>query len=955
MANIYIPPLQDSRYIEADSEFFVVEQLDAPNYVRNGGFERGFDFWTFTGSGPSAFETGAGKFGGVAAKMNFNGTYAQTVHSPTDGTSTGYTRLYVTCDVLKTTGSGSVTISGHTGAGTLISSQSFPLTTGDWTRLAFSFVPTSATSQIRFTRTSTLEYLLDNVLGTNQVVDFHVPMPHALGLRVFDFSDQVPPFINAPGLSVRLTPLSAFGFRMSGVVGLGYEDPTHNTIALPSGQNRLLSTIPSAKDFSITGTISDASSANVDRKKAALIAALSKDLDRPVILAHKRSQCQLDIGNLGFIQCLYTGGLGLQRLDNHSQSISLDFQQSDPFVYYAPKSVFIENMDALRSPTDPTAPATFPRQRFVVRYKNQPYRSVRNTGSSTMQSQVEAGAVEDAEGHLWIWGRAADDMAFANSLTPTATTRYVVRLARGSLIPTFYAFTHASAADVQGIVLLQNGAVLAHGRFTSPAVGISKWNARTDAFGAAAGTISSSDGNFTVYHIRRIGNRMWFTVSHNVTVGGSSLGTDSQCQRAVFYTDNEFVTATRYEIEPTNIPSLQIETDNSNNLYLLSVTVPGGGDDDARVYRLTYLSSGAPYFWLTAALDEDSTHVAESYIVGSLVKREEGVGIAYNYWPAGGSSPTPYFMDIRDVGNKVQQPVPTSSFYENGGRTDKFWNSYAFTATDSTGAAGALIEYTYKQFNLTGAVEYTRTKKFLPPISRTFFKSANWEFSKEPYVNPYRTAPSQTLMTNPAAVRVSPHIRFVGGGYTTLVGRITNETNGATLAFSGKLKGGEEFVFDPENPVLPSGLVLMENTGPNGVFCLEPGVNSILAQMPTIWSPIPGGAVSGTNIVRHLELKGVYSSPYYTGKLTMVVSAGSFLLGFFALGISSLLVSGSTTPPFTEPSGTLSVLPLTGADSGGHALLYSGTYTGYSVEDIYIPVIEMTVPRASLTIEAGTI
>lgn len=956
MGNVFVPRSQDARYIEEESEFYIVEEYTGVNYIRNGGFELGYDFWT---TNFLVYLT-EGKFGGKAANVKSAGTISQVFESATlNGTTTSFAPMYVSFDAKGVGTSPSVNFNMNTGAGVNIRSESVAPRVGEWTRYTYVFTPTSITSQIAFTHVGGTSVMIDNISITSSPIDFHIPMPQALTMRPFDLSDQKAPYLSARGVSIILHPLSDYGFVMSAVVGLGYEDPSNNVLQLPSGESKLMSTVPTGNEFSITGTISDASSANVDRKKAALIQALSKNLDRPIVLAHKRRNCRLDIGNLGFISCVYTGGLGIQRTNNHIQDVSLDFSTTDSKIYYAPKTLTLANTDALRSTTAPTtATATFPRHRWFFRYKDQPYRSVRVSDTSTVYSSLNGGALEDREGNLWIWGRAADQIALDNGGTPSATNRYVARLYKNSAKATVYAFTHATSAEVYGLTLLQNGDIVAYGMFTGPTTGAAVWSSRTATWGAFyTSAITSTNANFAITKMIRVGNRMWWLCNANCTVNGVSLGTDSQCARSVFYTDNYFRAGNRYEIEPTNTPVMYLEADNSGNVFLASITAPS--DDVCRVYRMIPLNDGSVNFRVMAALDESSSHVAESYIVGRMVRRNAGVLISYSYWPAGFSGAgTPYIMEITDIQNKKVQQAPASSFYENQMFTDEAGNTITFTTTDSTGSAGSTTNYKYKNLDLSGAVEFTAGGKYVVATERWMYKSKNWTFGKEPFVNYYRAIPSQSIVTSPAAVRTSPIVRFIGGGYATLLGRIYNETNGSSLSFSGRLQGGEEFIFDPENPQLPEGLTLIENTGPGGVFSLEAGANSILVHSNTLWHTIPGGAVSGSGITRHLELRGLESTPFFTGKVNLRVTSSVFYVDAYVGGLTLAMCSGSTTPTSTEPSGTLSVLTLSdisfsGVD--GLALLYSGTYTGYSSGALYVPYVDLIMPTTSLTIEAGTV
>lgn len=952
----YIPPSMDSRYIEDESEFYIVTQVKTKNVVRNGGFENGFDYWTLTN--PTYLVEG--KYGGHAATVTSTASIYGGIESPTDGKQASYVRTYASFDAKAAAGSTTTVtlIVENSYLGTQVATRTYTVYPDRWTRYTLDFTPTAATCQFRFTAAGTA--YVDNVHAAKERTDLHVPMPHALALRIFDYSDQKAPFISANGLTVRLSPLSDYGFKMSGVVGLGYENPQHNTIQATSGEERLLSTVPVSKDFSITGTISDASSANIDRRKATLVAAIASARQSPVILAHKRRNCKVDIGELGFIQCAYTGGLGIQRTNNHIQDISLDFRQLDPNIYYLPKSLNADTVTALRKPTDPNEAATFPRQRWTYRYKGQPYRSCRNTGSSTLVSQYD-GAVEDSEGNLWIWGQAADDMAFEDGLSaPSTANKYIVRLYRESGTRSYQSVTRLSNTHIAGAVPLKNGDMLIYGGFSSVYAsnpGLAIWNSRTNAL-TGVPTITSASASIIFTKMRIVGNRIWFIVNDTFDVSGVSIGTTTQCQRSVFYTDDYFQTVTRFAVETVYTPALDIETDDAGNFYVRSIIQPAS-DEWTFLYKLEVDSTGTITSSVIYSETEDSTHVLPSYVFGTLIKRKSGVALPYAYtYALPGTTTTYHLLEIRDRQNQSVQTDPGGAFYNWRGYTDEARDSRAVLTTDSTGSWAYNSDLLYRSYRLSTAVEFDSARKILPAHARVLYKSANWEFGKEIYVSPYRAVPAQTTVTNPAASRVYPHIRFIGGGFTTYLGRIVNETNGSSLSFSGRLRGGEEFLFDPLNPVPNTEVSVLENTGPGGLFCLDPGENSIVIHANTLWHEIPSGAVSGSKCIRHLELTKFVDQSRFTGKIRAQVAASTLTVYSYATGSNYSLTAGSTTPSFTEPSGSLNVLTLTATGSDnidGLALMYSGTYTSYDSGALYVPLIQFIVPTAAMTIEAGTI
>ena len=273
---------------------------------------------------------------------------------------------------------------------------------------------------------------------------------------------------------------------------------------------------------------------------------------------------------------------------------------------------------------------------------------------------------------------------------------------------------------------------------------------------------------------------------------------------------------------------------------------------------------------------------------------------------------------------------------------------------------GGLSNFKYKNLILSGAVEYSADGKMRMPVSRRIYASDNWELVHELLMNPYRVLPVQTTINNPSVVRVSPIIRLVGGGYLTYVGRIINETNGSSLYISGTLRPGEELAFNPMDPFLPKDFTLGENKGPNGVFSLEPGNNSILCQVQTLWGPYAsGGTISWLNAVRHLELRNILSYRY-TGRLRFSQGGGTLTIQSYHSGSSGsygiTLATASMTASFTPWAQVrvLTTTPSGGSTVGGHVVLYEGTYSGSDTNPLFVPLVEMIVPTTALTIEEGT-
>lgn len=962
MANVFIPRSNDARYIEDDSEFYVVKQIKGPNLVKNGGFELGVDFWTFYH--PTASSVGAtlttGLYGGFAAKLYPGNTVYQMLDTPNNSGYLTGEQYYLHADIKLAQGStGSVTVYQGNSFGTPVSSKVYPLTT-DWTKVLFQYTPTALPHYIWFAPTSlSAELVIDNVCMTREPLDIHIPMPQALGMKCFDLTGQKAPFISAAGVMAKLIPLSDYGFVMSAVVGLGYENPQHNTIKLPSGQEKLLSTQPAAKEFSITGTISDASSLNVDRKKAALIQQLASSPDMPVILAHKRRGCRIDQGELGFIQCLYTGGLGIQRTSNHIQDISLDFTQLDPVVYYGPKSLYVDTINSLRQPLDTRASTAAPYNPYFFRYKGQPYRSPRDTGITNLAGGVR-GAIEDANGDLWIWGGAAEDMIIGGGGSVTATSIFVVRLRKyaGGPFTAFNITTTALGASIRGALPLKNGDILFYGKFTSPSIGIARWDSRTDTLVAVPGlTTSSSDPG--VSKLSMVGTRIHFTLDNNLSINGVSSGTDAVSRVSTYFTDDQFVTFTPAS-QFTAGNTVVMETDDDGNVYIL-VKDTSGADDDVDIYSQKVYPWGVSYTELMFKMDEDSAHVFESYVVPArIIRRAHGFAIGYDYAAVGSATYIPSLLDYRSAMSRTVQVVPDGSFEAITAYSDDNGTISTFDVFENSALPGATSNYAFLDRFYTGAVSYTAKKKLDVPHSRWVYRTPNWEMGYEAWVNPYRVVPSHTLVTNPSAVRTNPVIRFMGGGYRTFIGKVFNETNGSSVTLSGQLRGGEELYFDPLNPVLPSEITMIDNSGPDGVFALEPGENSIIVQVNTLWAPI-SASVSGSNIVRHLLLKS-FVSTQYTGKVRMTHNGTTFSFGAASVpgAISGVSVTseGLAASSFLTSGNYVRLVPMTqfgGSGTTGITVLYPGTYTSYDSGVLYAPLCEIITPNAALTIEEGTI
>ncbi len=967
MSNVYIPRSQDARYIEGEkSEFYIASQVSTSNYVRNGGFELGMDYWGFVSDGWLV----AGMYGGRAGYIPTGNNAFTYLEAPTDGTQTGFRPAYLVFDA-KAGAAATATVTVelcNTAGGAAVTSRAFSVRLEEWTQCKWSFTPTQATYYLRFVASG--DVVIDNVAVTSAPVDLHIPMPQAQAIKIFDLSDQAPPHIAAPGLMLEMKPLSDFGFNLTSVVGLGYEAPQTNSVSLPSGEERLLSSLPAAKDFSITGSITDASSANLDRKKAALVDFLGKGT-KGLVLAHRRSLCGEWIGDWGFIRAAYTGGLGIQRTSNHSQDISLDFRQLDPYVYYAPTSLNVESLGTLYQTTDPTVPVSFSFDRYTIRYRGQPYRSLRHSGSGTIYSTVEGGGLEDAEGRLWVWGKPADVAAYQLLQTPSATTRFVFAFLKNTCIAIGGGFTHGLSAEVRGALALKNGDVLLYGGFSSPGTCLARYDSRTGLVTSAHGALTSSNSNLQITKIVSEGTRLWFTVSGNVTFGGVSAGSDFHCASSVFYTDDLFQTAASVIVNPyygdgSSNPLTDIESDDSGNVYLRFRANPGGtGDDRVVISKLVYAADGTPSFSPMAYMDEDSAHTVESYLVSPLARRAKGVAVPYIFYEQGSSSYKPYILEIADIQNQTVVEIPDNSLtgsplVNHAAFSDYSGNTHGFALSEGS-SFGGLTNFRYRDRMLSGSVEMTKEGKLLPSVARRLYASPNWEIGHEYYSNPYRTLPVQSVLTNPSAVRTVPVIRMVGGGFSTHVGRIVNETNGSSISISGTLAAGEELSFDPLSPYLPDNFVLVENRGPGGVFCLEPGQNSIVTHVNTLWSPYTtAGTLAYSSALRHIELRNLYTYRN-TGRVRFTVSGVTLTLQ--ARHTNSLtsysinLATASTTAAATPYAAVrvLTASPSGGSGVQGHLILYEATYTGTTSNEMLLPLVELVVPKLSLTIEGGTI
>lgn len=134
----------------------------------------------------------------------------------------------------------------------------------------------------------------------------------------------------------RIVNLLDYGFGVTTVTGLGDAPP--DNVATPYG---LLDgayyqrTVVPPRQFSLVGTAAARDVAQLQRIRAALVAAFRHDStrpDQPLVLVYQRESCGLDEGQPLYIPCVYSGGLE-GNLDNlYQERLAIAFTLFTPYL-----------------------------------------------------------------------------------------------------------------------------------------------------------------------------------------------------------------------------------------------------------------------------------------------------------------------------------------------------------------------------------------------------------------------------------------------------------------------------------------------------------------------------------------------------------------------------------------------------------------------------------------------
>lgn len=138
--------------------------------------------------------------------------------------------------------------------------------------------------------------------------------------------------------SGRAINLNDMGFKITGVVGLGMNEPSNIIDQLSDGKGYYNKTIPTIRNFSLVGSIYGMNQYDLSKKKNALYELLSPFGHNPnaqpmLMLYQPIDDCGVPTGTTLRIYCFYKGGLS-STVDNlYGERISIDFEMADPYIY----------------------------------------------------------------------------------------------------------------------------------------------------------------------------------------------------------------------------------------------------------------------------------------------------------------------------------------------------------------------------------------------------------------------------------------------------------------------------------------------------------------------------------------------------------------------------------------------------------------------------------------------
>ena len=136
----------------------------------------------------------------------------------------------------------------------------------------------------------------------------------------------------------RIYNLRDKGFMLTGIVGLGMNEPSNIIDQLSDGQGYYNKTIPTVRNFSLVGSIYGSNYNDLSVKKNSLYELLSPFGHNPnaqplLMLYQALDDCGNPTGKTLRIYCFYKGGLSSTTDNLYGEKISIDFEMADPYIY----------------------------------------------------------------------------------------------------------------------------------------------------------------------------------------------------------------------------------------------------------------------------------------------------------------------------------------------------------------------------------------------------------------------------------------------------------------------------------------------------------------------------------------------------------------------------------------------------------------------------------------------
>lgn len=810
---VQLPPLAPRGIINPQrGPFSVVIPEATTNLLTNPSFETGTTSWIARGSASIAQSTtqqykGAASLAITPTSGSIDGAAYSGTLSLTAGTT--YT---ASAWVLGQAGR-SYTFAITTSADVVLVVTTFTAT-GYWQRVSATFTETStATRRIALrkdTHTSTTVLYLDAV----QVEAKSYPTTYCDGdqLGLIPNQNPVPYLWNGVAHAStssrsaqtraggKVANLDEYGVYVTGYTGLGME-PVHD-IVLPYSQAdgaAYIDTLHDSREFAIIGRIQATSDSLLQRLRADLSGAISRDrvaIHQPMVVKYQMYDCLNPVGAECDLICSYTGGLEGNAISATGEDVSITLAMYQPNISMGDAGKALGALSSLSGIY------------YLVRRNAQG--TWEKLAGGDINSNILDMAYNPVDGNIYIVGA----FSTINGVTIQGVAKW-----NGTTWSAVGSGTAYVAGTMQGVAVAPNGNVWIVGSFTtgggSATSYIGVWDGATwsqpstapnavvddvvfDAIGNAYVT-----GNFTniATRIAKYDGAAWSALSTGLSGEGGTLSV---------------------------IPG-------TTQLYVSGLFATAGGvtvNNVARWDGTTFVALGSG---TNAVIDRHALDTDGSLYIGGDFTTAGGVTVNYaarwngSAWEslAGGFVATATYV------NSVRIPSPGQIYFAGSNLTSAGGRTLINYITRWNGSVFLPLDIIFSGTNAMSAPWVTGTPEL--------YVSGNLN-------NVSATTTTPTTVTNPDNAAVYPQIIFGGlASGTASLYVLNNETTDAHIFFSITLFANERLTLDlrPERFALTSNILGDRTSGvlsgsDIGRFQLIAGDNTIsfLASSSTVTATV---------------------------------------------------------------------------------------------------------------------